>query len=675
MRRFVEPPASGGLRIPVFFTPDRGDDLPPSLGPGGDIDLDAAQHSIVVVLADERMLRTVPSGTGDAWIAFTRDAFDCTPLDSSPHHVLAVALEQEGFGLSEGSHVLPATMVAGMSADEAEEKRLAEISFHIAARALQLLEHGKVPAIALGRMRAPITIFLSHAKADLNQLSHDDAVRQTRAFLDELPVETWYDVQDITTSQDFADAISAGINDCSILLAFQTDHYSSRPWCRREVLEAKRLGAHVLMVDALQIGESRSFPYSGNVPTVRWQVSINPRINAQRVIDRAVLEALRFKHNRVVLESTADGEEVVLAAAPEALTLANEYTEEKEEITFLYPDPPLGREELQVLQHLRPKGRFLTPLTKLASWKRPVDIKTITVSISESGDIRTYGLSREHFDTLSDEIHLYLLLAGLKIAYGGALKGNFPATSNVTLRLFELVRSYSKLAEGVNTGPLKGAILNVAPWPLRLSYGDAEWKLFAGNIAIYEEGPRPDLPWNDDYIFPPAPDGRSLQADTPQRRYAWARGLTAMRERITALSNARLLIGGRLEGCAGMVPGVVEEAWLSLRQKKPLFVVGGLGGAARAVSDLMLGEERTEFSVAWEAKHVPDYFACIAFYGQNGGKFHSLEQMGADISSFAKAGLSKALNNGLDEAENQELMESTDSQRVARLVLMGLGRL
>lgn len=31
MRRFVEPPASGGLRIPVFFTPDRGDDLPPAL--------------------------------------------------------------------------------------------------------------------------------------------------------------------------------------------------------------------------------------------------------------------------------------------------------------------------------------------------------------------------------------------------------------------------------------------------------------------------------------------------------------------------------------------------------------------------------------------------------------------------------------------------------------------
>lgn len=44
MRRFVEPPASGGLRIPVFFTPDRGDDLPPPLEAEGGISLDGAVH-------------------------------------------------------------------------------------------------------------------------------------------------------------------------------------------------------------------------------------------------------------------------------------------------------------------------------------------------------------------------------------------------------------------------------------------------------------------------------------------------------------------------------------------------------------------------------------------------------------------------------------------------------
>jgi hypothetical protein len=266
------------------------------------------------------------------------------------------------------------------------------------------------------------------------------------------------------------------------------------------------------------------------------------------VIDRAVLEALRFKHNRAVLDTAAEPGEIVLPVAPEAVTLANEHGEGETEKTFLYPDPPLGREELQVLQQLRPKTRFLTPLTKLARWPRPSPIETITVSISESDNTRKYGLSKEHFDTLTDEIHLYLLLAGLKIAYGGALKGGFSGTSNFTLRLFELVRTYSKLAEGVNAQPLKKAILNVAPSPLWLAYGDSEWKLFSGDIADYDQGPRPDLPWREDEVFPPGGSSRVVDSDTPERRYVWARGLTAMRERITALSQARLVIGGKLAG-------------------------------------------------------------------------------------------------------------------------------
>ena len=62
--------------------------------------------------------------------------------------------------------------------------------------------------------------------------------------------------------------------------------------------------------------------------------------------------------------------------------------EGKTEKTFLYPDPPLGREELQVLQQLRPKARFLTPLTKLVRWPLPGPIETITVPIPESDDVR-----------------------------------------------------------------------------------------------------------------------------------------------------------------------------------------------------------------------------------------------------------------------------------------------
>lgn len=675
MSRFVEPPASGGLRIPVFFCPDKGDDRPPQLNVDGGLNLNAAQHTIVVVLADARMLRTVPSGTGDAWKSFVKDAINLTPLNVSPHHVLPIAIEPEGFQLSDSLHILPATLKEEVTQAE-KDRRLAEISFHIAARAIQLLEHGKVPAVEPDRMKAPVTILLSHAKADLDRKHHDDPVRKTRALLDEFPVEQWYDTQQIATNQGFADAIAAGIRDCSVMLAFQTDQYSSRPWCRREVLTAKQLGAHLLVVDALKSGEARSFPYGGNVPTVRWGFSDDSDVDALRVIDRAVLEALRFKHNRLVLEALAEPNEIVLPVPPEALTLANEYPDLETEKTFLYPDPPLGREELQVLQSLRPKARFLTPLTKVAQWSRPKHVETITVSISASDDARKYGLSPVLFDTLTDEIHLYLLLARLKIAYGGALKGSFSGNSNFTLRLFDLVRTYSKLAEGVNAAPLKNAILNVAPWPLSLDYGDSEWKLFSGGIASYQESLRPILPWTDEELFPIGTGSRVFGIeDSPQRRYAWARGLSDMREKITELSQARLVIGGALNKFSGLVPGVIEEAYCSLKQKHSVYIAGGFGGSARAVCDLLLGVERKEFTESWAEQNIPHYDAARALFDEHGGTFHSIEQIGEEIKAIAHAGMASALNNGLNDDENYKLMTSTEPQHIARLILIGLARL
>lgn len=207
-----------------------------------------------------------------------------------------------------------------------------------------------------------------------------------------------------------------------------------------------------------------------------------------------------------------------------------------------------------------------------------------------------------------------------------------------------------------------------------MGYGDREWQLFSGNIARYEPAPRPDLPWADDEVFPPMEEGRVLGSDTPQRRYAWARGLTAMRKRMSELSQGRLVIGGKLIGFSGLVPGVVEEAWELLVRKQPLYVAGGFGGAARAVSDRLLGIERVEFTAEWAHQNIPDYKVAQEFYPQHDSKFHSLEQMGADIEAYGQNGLPAALNNGLNEAENQELIHCTDPQRIASLVLTGLGR-
>ena len=75
MRKFVDPPASGGLRLPLFFTPDTGDGMPPGWDGNSGIELDSAAHTLVVVLADARMVQSqnVDGGTGELWQEFLEE--------------------------------------------------------------------------------------------------------------------------------------------------------------------------------------------------------------------------------------------------------------------------------------------------------------------------------------------------------------------------------------------------------------------------------------------------------------------------------------------------------------------------------------------------------------------------------------------------------------------------
>ncbi|MCP4043413.1 MAG: TIR domain-containing protein [Gammaproteobacteria bacterium] len=677
MAHFVEPPASGGLRLPVMFTPNRNDGLPPPLEGRDRLDLNGAEHSLVVVLADARMARTQgPGATGDAWKTFLGEVIESAPLGASPHHVLPVALDENAFSLSQAQHILPA--LATDHTEDGEDQRLAEISLHIAARAIQLLETGTIEEAAPGRFMAPVRLFISHAKADLDA-TRDDPAHQTMQALTDLPIEHWFDAGQIAPGQQFERAIRAGIRDCSIMLAFYTDQYGSRPWCRREVLDAKSMGAHILVVDALRDAEPRLFPYLGNVPTVRWQYR-EPATDARRIVERAVREALRFKLNRLQVERQAEDGEVVLAAAPEAVTLAYEHEQADKEKIFLYPDPPLGHEELDVLQRLRPNAHFLTPLTRLAARYRTDTPAVVGVSISASHNPGCYGLSAAHQDTLSDEVHLYLLAAGVHIAYGGALKGNLGPASNLTLRLFELVRGYSPRFEATPEGKALPPIRNFPPWPLSLDYGDKEWALF-GEEADYVETPRPTLPWKDDQIFPSTVEGWRLLPREARQRYAWARGLSLMRKQMTEQTHARIVIGGSLIKFLGLVPGVVEEAYMSLRIGHPLFLVGAFGGAARAVSDLLMDIKSHKCAIDFDftdddlGKVVPDFKASVSCYAEHGGEFIGMTQMGREIREKGKQGLAMALNNGLDDVENEELIYCLDPLRIAELVLTGLSRL
>src|SRR5437762_14359 len=87
--------------------------------------------------------------------------------------------------------------------------------------------------------------------------------------------------------------------------------------------------------------------------------------------------------------------------------------------------------------------------------------------------------------------------------------------------------------------------------------------------------------WTPDIVH------RHARATTP------AAALSAMRRHVTALTDARVLVGGRLSGYAGTMPGLVEEAILSLQHRQPVYVAGGFGGAAAAIARVLGRDDLT----------------------------------------------------------------------------------
>jgi hypothetical protein len=289
-------------------------------------------------------------------------------------------------------------------------------------------------------------------------------------------------------------------------------------------------------------------------------------------------------------------------------------------------------------------------------------------------------------------VHLYLLLAGLRIVYGGALQPEFSQTTNFTQRLFDLVGAYSGLASSMNAN-LK-PILNLPPWPVWLKYNDKVKKLF-GKLAELTKGDRPtpkEVPETDAELFPPEKTFKELP-DTPERRLAWTRGLTRMRVQTTEIAHARLVIGGKLTGFSGLYPGVVEEAWMSIVCRKPLFLIGAFGGATRALIDLLHGRDRPDLTSAGLASTVPNYSSLIKLAKLRGlesveastswnipplefaGMLAMPDRIVHDVQFAGTSGPAKALNNGLTDVENNELFRALDPPRIAELVLTGLGRL
>jgi SLOG cluster2 len=63
-------------------------------------------------------------------------------------------------------------------------------------------------------------------------------------------------------------------------------------------------------------------------------------------------------------------------------------------------------------------------------------------------------------------------------------------------------------------------------------------------------------------------------ADPAMRR----RALTGMRRYMATHTQGRVLLGGKRSGFQGEIPGLMEEALISLEHRHPVYLAGGFGG-------------------------------------------------------------------------------------------------
>lgn len=637
-------PALPGLRVPTVLAAEDGSGLPPA-----HYRLDEADRNVVVLLADDRMAlepSSLPAGR-QGWPAFAGDL---------GQRCSAAGCRFVPFQLSE--HAWPIDARLGSTSflrsfGQPEHARTAWTARALVVEICRFLQ-----GEARGD-RAPVRLFLSHAKQDV--VSEPRVFREIAEHLDNRqPVRAWIDSGEIPGGSRFADEIEAGVQDAALLI-LATRHYGARPWCRREMLLAKRHQRPFVVIDALTGVETRSFPYAGNAPKLRWEAGA-----AERAVDLLLKETLRHQHARLELAQIQRAGDVVLAAPPELATVVRL----PRGSTVLYPDPPLGDEEMEELAPLALKVE--TALQRAAKG-RALAKMPVALSISASPDALRHGLTPRHLDAALIEISRQLLARGAVLEYGGHL-----GAEGYTQALFDMAREYAALS-GL---PPAERIVNDVGWPLPLEALPTEVRARNQRVGIFRRIPRPDgiaalepaTFVEEPAFFPP---------DSAARRYAWARGMSAMREFQCGAqgARARIVLGGRTGAGAdgsptdkwysSRIPGVIEEALLSLRLGQPLYVVGAFGGAAAMLAELLEGRRPAAFS--WDfQKQAPHAEAMRALYEQHGQAWEDYEQMAEVLADTGVAGL--AANNRLGVEENRELFRCRDLRRIVELLLEGLAR-
>ena len=227
---------------------------------------------------------------------------------------------------------------------------------------LERLLHPDEDEAALEKYLKKVQIFLSHSKHDANGERIAQEIR--RHIFEGGGLSSFFDVRDIPPGLRF-DMVLVQQVKVSAVVAIHTDSFSSREWCRREIIEAKRWNVPLVVADCISDIDERGFPYMGNVPVVRMDPDKVDRIDqvVARLLDE-VLKDFLWRCRVALVQKDVAKDVTFLPRAPELISLAGLSDRVGEQVVVVYPDPPLGSEEQRLFEQIAPRYR----LRSLTEW-------------------------------------------------------------------------------------------------------------------------------------------------------------------------------------------------------------------------------------------------------------------------------------------------------------------
>ena len=451
-----------------------------------------------------------------------------------------------------------------------------------------------------------LKLFISHAKRDGLVVAEN----LRNSLRSKTKLDSFFDKNDIIEGVDFEKQIKENVKS-SLLMVLDSDAYGTRQWCQKEILCAKKYGVPIVVVDMHSDVITRTFPYMGNVPSVRLNDD-----NLDSAINLLLRTGLRYEYQknyltRIVKEGNDDDDFDILSYQPELLDM---HMLEKNNV--LYPEPPVSEEERRILNST--KKNFITPLEKEGLL---LDGEFISISVSNTNENRPDEIMLRDMVV---EISRYILNAGGKIIYGGS--GSRDGYVNLFSQISEKYGKIKIESEGKDLPEDEAYIYNYYAWPYMnvLSDDDMAYLKHCHLCAqqIYPDG----ISEEQKRLIPSTQD--------EEGKMQIISSLSHMRDVRCREARAFIIVGGKTKGSLTPIPGILEEYIKARATKKPIYLLGGFGGEAALISKSVISREIIIKSIRDDTY--------------------------------------ESLNNGLNKEENMRLLLSTNVFEIIRLIISGM---